>query len=110
MKHSIQDLTIQVKKACRDKGLSQMALSQKTGLPQSHISKIEQGKIDLQLSSFIEIARILDLEVVLISKNDMRLFQGLKSWELGSQNLPAFQLSEGGKQLSRKRESFIVRL
>ena len=49
------------------KNLSQRALGAKSGLPQSHISKIE-GAADLQLSTLIELARLLDLEVALVPK------------------------------------------
>ena len=38
-------------------------------MPQSHIPKIESGKVDLQLSSLIQPARLLDLEVKLVPKN-----------------------------------------
>ena len=33
-------------------------------MPQSHISKIERGAVDLQLSSLIELARVLDLDIM----------------------------------------------
>ena len=46
-------------------GISQRALADLVGLPQSHISKIESGKTDLRLSTFLEIAAVLDLEVTL---------------------------------------------
>jgi transcriptional regulator with XRE-family HTH domain len=47
-----------------EKGLSQRELSRLSGIPQSHISKIERGEVDLQVSSLIELARILDLEIM----------------------------------------------
>lgn len=50
------------------KGLSQSELGQRVGLPQSHISKIEKGDVDIKLSSLIQIARALDLEVKLVPK------------------------------------------
>ena len=56
-------------KAAREaKQLSQRALSAKAGVPQSHISKIESGAVDLQLSSLVELARLLDLEVMLVPR------------------------------------------
>lgn len=49
-------------------GLTQAALGARLGLPQSHISKIERGRTDLRLSSLIELARQLDLDVVLVPR------------------------------------------
>lgn len=50
------------------KGLSQRALSRRTGIPQSHVSKIENGGADIRLSSLIELARALDLDLRLIPR------------------------------------------
>lgn len=57
-------------KTARDtRGLSQRDLSAKTGVPQSHISKIESGGADIRLSSLIELARALELELVLVPRH-----------------------------------------
>lgn len=53
----------------KNKGLSQRALSTLSGVPQSHISKIEAGEVDLRLSSLIELARALDMELTLVPRN-----------------------------------------
>lgn len=82
-----------IKKARQKKGFSQRALSLKTGIPQSHLSKIEQGLVDLQLSSLIEIARVLDLELVLVAKNLLPAVQAMHNTTLGSEPVPAYQLS-----------------
>ncbi len=50
------------------KKLSQRALAVLVGLPQSHISKIERGLVDLQASSLIQLSRVLDLELMLIPR------------------------------------------
>lgn len=62
----IKDIGLQLKKARHKKGLSQEALALKVGIPQSHISKIESGHVNLQLSSLIELSRVLDLELMLV--------------------------------------------
>jgi transcriptional regulator with XRE-family HTH domain len=47
------------------KGWSQRDLSAKAGIPQAHISRIESGAVDVKVSTLAEIARLLDLEVLL---------------------------------------------
>lgn len=37
-------------------------------MPQSHISKIEKGAADLRISSLVQLARVLDLEVELVPR------------------------------------------
>jgi len=50
------------------KRLSQAVLAKRTGVPQSHISKIERTGVDLRLSSLAELARALDLELMLVPR------------------------------------------
>lgn len=66
MHESIAHIAEQLKQARLAKGLSQRALSVKAGIPQSHISKIESGAVNLQLSSLIELSRVLGLELMLV--------------------------------------------
>jgi transcriptional regulator with XRE-family HTH domain len=63
-----QHIVAALKAAREKKELSQRALSTKAGVPQSHISRIERGAVDLQLSSLIELARVLDLEVMTVPR------------------------------------------
>lgn len=48
--------------------VSQRSLSERSGLTQSHISQIESGKTEPGLSSFVDLTRALDLEVMLVPK------------------------------------------
>lgn len=63
--------------ARESRGLSQRELSKRTGVPQSHISRIENGTVDLRLSSLIALARVLDLEVALVPRNSMGAVQSI---------------------------------
>lgn len=53
------------------KGFSQRELSARSGVPQSHISKIESGGVDLRVSSLIALARVLDLELFVAPKKSV---------------------------------------
>jgi transcriptional regulator with XRE-family HTH domain len=71
MTYSTVQMAKDLKAAREAKGLSQRALSDLVGVPQSHISKIEKGGVDLRLSSLVEIARALDLEVTLVPRKNL---------------------------------------
>ncbi|MDE2915580.1 MAG: helix-turn-helix transcriptional regulator [Paracoccaceae bacterium] len=59
-------------KAARERmGLSQRALGAKAGVPQGHISRIENGAVDLRLSSLVELARVVNLELILVSRRKL---------------------------------------
>ncbi|MFN2355612.1 MAG: helix-turn-helix domain-containing protein [Desulfopila sp.] len=65
---TVEYLTKCLKAARREKNLSQRSLSRKTGIQQNQISRIESGQADLRVSTLVELARSLDLEVVLIPR------------------------------------------
>jgi transcriptional regulator with XRE-family HTH domain len=71
MAYSTEQMVKDLKAAREAKGLSQRALSELVGVPQSHISKIERGGVNLRLSSFVEIARALNLEVMLVPRKNL---------------------------------------
>ena len=71
MTYSTEQMVKDLKAAREAKGLSQRALSERVGVPQSHISKIESGGVDLRLSSLVEMARALDLEVTLVPRKNL---------------------------------------
>lgn len=71
MVYSTGNMARELKAARLAKGLSQRALSERAGVPQSHISKIERGGVDLRHSSLVEIARALDLEVTLVPRRHL---------------------------------------
>lgn len=68
MSYSREYISEALKSARERKGLSQRELGDLAGVPQSHISKIESGGVDLRLSSLIELARVLNLELTLVPK------------------------------------------
>jgi transcriptional regulator with XRE-family HTH domain len=63
-----EHITQQLREARERAAMSQRELSERSGLTQSHISQIERGGMEPGLSSLIDLARALDLEVVLAPK------------------------------------------
>jgi len=94
-------LTECVREVREASGMSQRALSKRTGQTQSHISQIESGKMEPGLSSFIDMARALDLEVMLIPKKLVPGVRGLVSTQATHLNAaasspkPAYTLDDG---------------
>ena len=82
-------------RARQARGLSQRALGERLSVPQSHISKIERGKTDLRLSSLIEMARHLDLEVVLVPRQILPALRAITEGETADENY-LYRLSEPG--------------
>lgn len=92
MKESVKKIGQQLKKARLAKKLSQRAFSLKIGLPQGHISKIENGQVDLQASSLIECARALELELMLVPQVLVPAIQALQRNLTTAEQIPAYQL------------------
>lgn len=69
MIYATEHIARTLREARENKGLSQRELSTKSGVPQGHISKIENGDVDLRASSLVELARVLDLELLFIPRN-----------------------------------------
>lgn len=68
MSYITEEIVSNLKAARENRGLSQRTLSEKSGVPQGHISKIENGAVDLRLSSLVALARALDLELTLVPR------------------------------------------
>ena len=76
MNYTIEHIARALREAREAKGLSQRELGKKAGVPQGHISKIENGAVDLRVSSLVALARTLDLELVLAPR---KVIPALKS-------------------------------
>lgn len=68
MNYVTEHIARALKKARETKKLSQRELGRKAGVPQGHISRIENGAVDLRISSLIALARVLDLEIELVPR------------------------------------------
>lgn len=77
MPHQTDRLSLILKSAREAKGLSQRDLSARTRVPQAHISKIENGAVDLRVSSLVALARALDLEMMLVPRKALGAVQSI---------------------------------
>ena len=68
MTYATEHVARTLRNAREARGMSQRTLSARAGIPQSHISKIENGAVDLRVSSLVELARVLDLDLVLVPR------------------------------------------
>lgn len=95
MIYGIEDIARALKEARHRKGLSQRALSARSGIRQYQISKIENGTVDLRLSSLIELARALDLDLKLVPRKAVPAVDSLVRSSLsGVATRPAYSLDE----------------
>jgi len=99
MAYATEHIAERLRAAREGKGLSQRDLSARSGIPQSHISKIESGTVDLRLSSLIELARILNLELTLVPRKllpavDAILHGAGDEISDGASHRPAYSLDE----------------
>ena len=84
-KYKIEHITDALKAARKRKGLSQRELSERSGVPQSHISRIENGAVDLRLSSLIELARTLDMELAMVPRKAVPAVHSIVDGRVGSE-------------------------
>ncbi len=68
MKHNevIQSIITSIINARKAKSITQTELGERLGLPQSYISRLESGRLDIRLSTALEIARYLGLELMMV--------------------------------------------
>jgi HTH-type transcriptional regulator/antitoxin HipB len=81
-----------LKQARKTQGRSQRLLAEALGIPQSHLSKIENGQVSPTLHSVRELSHTLGLELMLVPKAQISLVKAL----LNNRNLdePAYRLDD----------------
>lgn len=68
-RYRLGSLTEPIRQARQAKGWSQRDLSARAHLTQAQISRIENGEVDVQVSTLIELARSLDLDLKLVPRS-----------------------------------------
>ncbi len=106
MNYATEHIARLLKSARQARGLSQRELSAKSGVPQSHISKIETGAVDLRVSSLIVLARVLDLELMLVPRKTVPAVRSVvRSTERASDS-PSGPAAKQLKKLQKTLDTF----
>lgn len=93
MSKSTNYITDILKKERLTKKISQSELANELRIPQSHLSKIENGKGNPSLSLIIELTRLLGLELIIIPKKHEQMISSLIRGTTTDQT-PLYQLNE----------------
>ena len=101
MSYATEHIARLLKSARQARELSQRELSAKSGVPQSHISKIETGAVDLRVSSLIVLARVLDLELMLVPRKTVPAVNSLVRSTERAGHSPTSPALEQLKQLQK---------
>jgi transcriptional regulator with XRE-family HTH domain len=75
--YAVEQLARTLKHARIERGLSQRELAERAGLGQSRLALIEAGGVDLRTSTLVQLARALDLELVLTPRRVLSAVQSL---------------------------------
>ena len=100
--YAAEHMATALKAAREAKGLTQRELSKRAGVPQAHISKIENNTVDLRLSSLLALAHALDLELTLVPRKALPAVQSLL--RTTSTSFAAPQIS---KDLARAQQTLV---
>ena len=75
--YAVKQLAQTLKDARITRGLSQRELAESAGLGQSRLALIEAGRVDFRISTLVQLARALDLELVLAPRRVLPAVQSL---------------------------------
>lgn len=107
--HAIEPLIAALKAARKLKKLSQSALASKAGVPQSHLSKIEKGKVNPRLAGFVELARLADLEVMLVPRKLVTTVENLTYGQIRMRSMSPDDIDdEHDRQYAKKFRKHIL--
>jgi len=98
MNETLETIAETLRTARKTQGLTQRELGKAVGIPQSHISKIEHAVVDLQVSSLIQLARALELELMLVPRALIPTVKSLFRKQMTSfdpeEQIPLYRLDE----------------
>jgi len=84
MNYATEDLIALLRTARVMQGITQRELGERIGSPQSYVARLEAGRTDPKLSSLVEVARALDLDLKLVPRGAVPVVDGaLRAHSLG---------------------------
>lgn len=90
-------LTDVIRAARLTRQLSQAALAAKSGLRQRQISDLERGTVDVRVSTIQNVARALDLELMLIPRHLISAVEALQRASGEGDQRPLYALDDEGE-------------
>ena len=72
-----EEMQLELKKARTKRGWSQAELGRRIGLPQTHISGIETGRIVPRFDTLLDLARVLGQDLLMIPRELVPVAQGI---------------------------------
>jgi transcriptional regulator with XRE-family HTH domain len=91
----------------RKRGWTQAELGRRIGLPQVHISNIENGKVVPRFDTLLDLVRVLDRDLLLVPRSLVPVVQGLirdvaSKSALDEGDRPLYALQEGEEDWSNE--------
>tara|TARA_Y100000052_G_C2910827_1_gene62378 strand:- start:39 stop:419 length:381 start_codon:yes stop_codon:yes gene_type:complete len=77
MSYEVSEITATLKSAREARELTQRELSERSGVPQAQISKLENGQADIRISTLVSLSRALGLEVELVPRKHVPAIQAI---------------------------------
>lgn len=99
-----EDLRLELKQARTTRGWSQVELGRRTGLPQTHISAIETGKVVPRFDTLLDLVRVLNRDLLMVPRElvpavqaVIRAYREEDQTREDEEERPLYELSGGGE-------------
>jgi transcriptional regulator with XRE-family HTH domain len=107
MSYATDHIATTLRNAREAKGLSQRALAKLAGVPQGHISRIENGAVDLRVSSLVALGRALDLELTLVPRKNVPAVNSIVRSTAGAPRQPDPATRKAWKDVQAKLDELL---
>lgn len=95
---SLQSCHIELRKTRKARRMSQREMERRTGIHQARLSRIENGQVDPKFSEVIQMAKAVELDLVLVPRRALLAVLGVIRDFDGERRLTVPELILGGGQ------------